>query len=308
MKRNVTSLAKFLVTKDDLKIKTYHLVGILECLWHTTAKDRPRGDIGRGYSNQDIVRPMEYDGDADFLISVLVKRRWIDEDDQSRLIVHDWDIHAEDAVHMFLARNGVLFANGKTPKINRLSKLERARVEPLLAEALSEFVRTKSAQNSKEKKSVRTEKAKDLQDLCALPSPSLSHSLSLSPPIAIALTETDSSAPASLEFSFPLKDGTVWVLVGDLYVKFCKMYAQEYVDFQLKKARLWLETNKDRQKTKRGMPRFLNAWLSRDQKPSIPSPDDWQEKDANELTTEELLEIARDAESQNRKRETEVEI
>ena len=75
-----------------LEIPQYQVVGILESLWHTTAKEAPQGNIGK-LSNEDIALGIEWMGDPQALISALVQSRWLDEQDDARLVVHDWHLH-----------------------------------------------------------------------------------------------------------------------------------------------------------------------------------------------------------------------
>jgi hypothetical protein len=50
-----------------------------------------------------------------------------------------------------------------------------------------------------------------------------------------------------------------------LYSDFCAAFGAPTVDRELTLARLWVETNPAKRKTRRGMGRFLNAWLCRAQ-------------------------------------------
>jgi hypothetical protein len=50
-----------------------------------------------------------------------------------------------------------------------------------------------------------------------------------------------------------------------LYSDFCAAFGAPTVDRELTLARLWVETNQAKRKTRRGMGRFLNAWLCRAQ-------------------------------------------
>lgn len=63
---------------------------------------------------------------------------------------------------------------------------------------------------------------------------------------------------------FKCSDG-VYVIPPSLYSDFCSAFGAGTVDHQLTLARLWAETNPQRRKTRRGMGRFLNAWLCRAQ-------------------------------------------
>jgi hypothetical protein len=51
----------------------------------------------------------------------------------------------------------------------------------------------------------------------------------------------------------------------NLYSDFCSAFGQTTVDLELIKARLWMDCNPAKRKTRRGMSRYLNAWLCRAQ-------------------------------------------
>src|SRR5580658_6640590 len=91
-----------------LDIRLYQAVGILELLWHTTAREAPRGDIGK-ISNEDIALAVDWPGDEHVLIDALLATGWLERDDEYRLLVHDWHIHADEAVKKRLTRSHELF-------------------------------------------------------------------------------------------------------------------------------------------------------------------------------------------------------
>jgi hypothetical protein len=63
---------------------------------------------------------------------------------------------------------------------------------------------------------------------------------------------------------FKCTDG-FYVIPPALYSDFCAAFGAPTVDRELTLARLWVETNQAKRKTRRGMGRFLNAWLCRAQ-------------------------------------------
>lgn len=93
-----------------LKLKRYAVVGLLEMLWQFTADFAPRGDIGK-HSDTSIAEAMAWDGKIDALMSALIGR-WIDQDEEHRLVVHDWHEHAPEYVRKKLKRSGQWFAIG----------------------------------------------------------------------------------------------------------------------------------------------------------------------------------------------------
>jgi hypothetical protein len=161
MKRRTPDHPKTLDLVDALGCSRIEAVGILELLWHFTIYFAPAGDVGR-WSNARIASGIRWSGDPDTLVAALVKVRWLEEAVPGRLRVHEWYEHADDAVHMALARAGRRFVTGEVPRMHRLSKRERKR-------CLSMFttVRTASARRAH---GVRTESALPSP---ALPSPAL---------------------------------------------------------------------------------------------------------------------------------------
>lgn len=103
-------------------------MGLMEAIWHLTDREAPRGDIGR-LSDEDIALSIGYSKDEAELINALVSAGWIDRDEKHRLVVHDWHEHAQDSVHMRLARARQHFFNGQAPNLSRLPKDERTAAE-----------------------------------------------------------------------------------------------------------------------------------------------------------------------------------
>ena len=110
----------------------------MELLWHVTARQASRGDIGR-ISDEDIALAIDYRQSPELLIEALVHSGWIDRNLTHRLIIHDWPDHAENGVHMRLARAHQFFVCGdprnpeKTslviPKLTNLPPRDRALAE-----------------------------------------------------------------------------------------------------------------------------------------------------------------------------------
>lgn len=65
------------------------------------------------------------------------------------------------------------------------------------------------------------------------------------------------------EYHMPLKDGSDYVVTENDVKEFERLYPGIDIDAQMRKALAWLTNNKQKQKTKRGMPQFLNGWINR---------------------------------------------
>lgn len=83
-------------------------VGLLEMLWHFTAEFAPQGDIGK-YSDGRIEGAMDWKGKPGKLLSALSTSGWVDRDEPTRLLVHDWEDHCDDSVRKKLKRAGLSF-------------------------------------------------------------------------------------------------------------------------------------------------------------------------------------------------------
>lgn len=127
MKRGTPEHPKVGHLASLLNIPRYGAVGILECLWHFTARYAPQGDIGK-HSDKTIAaavywekRPGSIRVPAEFLpssgrvtselwlSSSLVRAEFLDRSLKYRLIVHDWWEHADEAVRKFLSRHSLDF-------------------------------------------------------------------------------------------------------------------------------------------------------------------------------------------------------
>lgn len=65
------------------------------------------------------------------------------------------------------------------------------------------------------------------------------------------------------EYHMPLKDGADYVVTENDVHEFERLYPDLDVATEMRKLYAWLINNKQRQKTKRGMPRFINGWMNK---------------------------------------------
>jgi len=64
---------------------------------------------------------------------------------------------------------------------------------------------------------------------------------------------------------FPLKDGTEYQVTPDQIKTFLTAYPDVDLESEFLKITAWCKTNDEKLKTRRGSPRFLNNWISREQ-------------------------------------------
>ena len=133
MKRGTPDHPKTLALQAALKCSRPAAVGLLELLWHWTARYAQAGDVGR-WSNGALAAAVGWDGDPDALVAALVASGWLDEREDCRLYVHDWSHHADDAVKLALYRAVKTFADGTAPTAHRISAKERERLDGLWAQ------------------------------------------------------------------------------------------------------------------------------------------------------------------------------
>ncbi len=131
MKRGTPDHPKTVALMRALACPKPMAVGVLELLWHFTARYAPQGDVGR-WSDEDIASAVCWSGDASALVRALVVSGWLDENQTHRLVVHDWHDHADDAAKKHVQRNNLQFVTDRR-KCRERSRL----VTPAVAVAVA---------------------------------------------------------------------------------------------------------------------------------------------------------------------------
>lgn len=136
MKRGTPDHPKMLMLASLLGLEKWGAVGVMESVWHFTAKYAPAGDIGK-YTDEMIAVGIGWSKSAEQLISALVESKWLEMSGQVRLYVHDWHHHSDDYADKHLMRNGLAYANGEKPRrqpaqnttkgVKRRTKAEKSR-------------------------------------------------------------------------------------------------------------------------------------------------------------------------------------
>lgn len=120
MKRGTPDHPKVAALCALLNIRKYEAVGILEMLWHFTAKYAPQGDIGK-YTDKAIAAAVDWQRPTGAkgvtpecrLSDALVGAGWVDRHPVCRLVVHDWHEHSDQTLRRFLASRKLAFASEK---------------------------------------------------------------------------------------------------------------------------------------------------------------------------------------------------
>jgi hypothetical protein len=118
LKRGTPEHPKTTCLATFLGVNRITAVGILELLWHFTAKYAPRGDIGR-FDNTHIAAGIHWEGDPDALVRALVQSKWVEihSDPEIRLVIHDWEEHSDDYTRKRVKKSGLGFAGNGTPSV-----------------------------------------------------------------------------------------------------------------------------------------------------------------------------------------------
>jgi hypothetical protein len=116
LKRGTPDHPKVSVLMQVLGCTRQSAIGILELLWHFTARYAPRGDIGR-WSDERIAAGLYWTGDPASVVSALTRSGWLDPHPSLRLVVHDWHDHADDTTKKHLKRQRLTFLS----KVRRVS-------------------------------------------------------------------------------------------------------------------------------------------------------------------------------------------
>src|SRR5208282_36211 len=131
--RAVPEHPKFASLKRVLGLSKFEALGVLESLWHFTGKFAPRGNVGK-FSNREIEDWVEWKGKPDHLIEALVETGWIDHHPDFRLIVHDWNVHADQTTKKQLGRTKERFAqevSGYSPDMSSSHRMVSGPPEPV---------------------------------------------------------------------------------------------------------------------------------------------------------------------------------
>lgn len=116
MKSNTPQHHKFLRLKRRFKLTLWQTVGILESLWLLTCTNAPDGAIGK-LSNEDIAAGIDWQDDADSLITTLIECGWLDQCPKNRLVVHDWADHCPNYIRGGLAKKSKSFARVESDEV-----------------------------------------------------------------------------------------------------------------------------------------------------------------------------------------------
>jgi len=228
-------------------------VSILARLWDWTAQYAPTGNLAR-WSLEAIARGLEFAEDPEAVLDALMVSGWLDRTESGDLVVHDWKDHCEGWIHAKLARKGERFHDGTAPSFRYLKSGERAGVEALFTQGCG-----RSTSETVDGPRARLRKPLAFSHL-----PLAKEEDSLKAPLARGSKPPSRQDDSKILMTFETV-GTPkqWHFRQSLMDPFQEAYPNVDVLAELAKAKAWLVANPTKRKTARGMPAFLNRWLSR---------------------------------------------
>jgi hypothetical protein len=129
MKRGTPEHPKLVRFAKVLGVRRYVAVGLLEMLWHLTARYTPAGDVGK-WSDEEIATALDWDGKPAVLTQALVESGLLERHPAHRLIIHDWAEHADDAVKLLLKRRGCGFVSRHVATCSDINLLPKPEPKP----------------------------------------------------------------------------------------------------------------------------------------------------------------------------------
>lgn len=245
MKHSTLTSMKFIRLKRRLGLPSYQVAGVLEMVWGFAIANAQDGGIGR-FSNEDIAAWIEWSGDADELIKILIETGWIDSHEAARLVVHDWEQHCPNYIKGAMSKKGSGFLKPK-PKLQA--------VAPSSEHEAKQQAKPDEQQAQSNKPSNLTKPN--------LTKPNQTIEANASCPETKKSSPGPDPEPESL-LSFPC-DGNpgVWNLIESQVSEWSKLFPSLDILAECRKALAWSSASPDRRKTSRGMKRFLVSWLTR---------------------------------------------
>lgn len=114
MKRTGFDHPKVRRLTNMLGMRRFEAIGLLECLWNFTARHAICGDVGK-WSDDEIAAAIDWPTErASELIDALVSARLVDRCSVHRLVVHDWQDHADDSTRKTVKKHGLTFVVSST--------------------------------------------------------------------------------------------------------------------------------------------------------------------------------------------------
>jgi hypothetical protein len=210
-------------------------IGLLTLLWYWAAEHAVQGDVGK-WPDSAIARGCDWDSDPAELINALVAARWLDRDPVHRLLIHDWAEHCERWIALRAQKLKLEFAK-PTPVASTKPSIEA------------------TVENSAEATEVASTKP-STRPVPSRPDPARLF------PSTNGNGKHDDDSPTVMEFSCVGKGHPTWKLTEAKVAEYQLSFPGVDVLAECRAARQWATDNPTKRKTAKGMPAFLNRWLT----------------------------------------------
>jgi hypothetical protein len=109
MKREALRHPKLYHLMDLLKCRRVEALGYLTLMWDFAKDSALPGDIGK-WTDGAIANASDWLGEPAVFVEALVASKWLDRHEHYRLLIHDWEAHAESWMKAKMAKLGLHFA------------------------------------------------------------------------------------------------------------------------------------------------------------------------------------------------------
>jgi len=123
--RKLMRLASLLSTERPCDLTD--ALGIVEAMCnHFAPRSTPQGDIGR-CTDEEIALGLRTTRNAQLVVQSLTTATWLDPHPDYRLLIHDWEEHADEAVRKWLIRHKLPWLTVSGPRRVRVRTASRQR-------------------------------------------------------------------------------------------------------------------------------------------------------------------------------------
>lgn len=212
-------------------------------LWTFTAMNKPDGNLS-GMDAEDVEIAAKWRGEPGMFHKELVALRLLDEDEDGGLSVHDWNEH-----------NGYAsYAEARSAQAREAANIRWNKK------------RGNAAHDAEQCGADAAHDAEQCGSNAPSPSPSPApysgtdgaERSQANPPAPAVQTE-----PYGIDI--PLVDGTSYAVTTDDVAQWQDAYPGVNVPQELREIRSWSDSNQPKRKTRKGVRRFINSWLAREQ-------------------------------------------
>jgi hypothetical protein len=250
-----------------LKIEIPHAIGCLHCLWWWAITYAQDGALYR-YDNLDIAYAMMWNGDADELVEALETEHFLDVDENGYSI-HDWRNYAGKLLEKRRSdserKRNAAGAPSDNSREGRGTSTERTRNGrgTDAEEKRNSTLPYSTVPNNKNIYALTDDEVSPQTAADCGESPPESNP---NPNASCAEPPPGGDAPRrNPVIALTLNDKTEYPIFEEQTQEWAALYPAVDVMQQLRSMKGWIDSNPQKRKTKSGILKFINGWLSREQ-------------------------------------------